>query len=414
MVQYDQFIEKCQSTNEINTINDNELKEMVNSLEIDKKISQSLMVDLIHSLSFFLLGEDIHKAQLAQHSIDIVIKLVNDKETMVNELIRRLKPHLLRTNNSNNKLQKKMYAGLNPKIGLSFKEDEQVSRWKADGGIKYMGLFSLILQILPQDQVSVNLWWIIAGILNLLDDTSDLKRVKLTGVKLLDIFIRHGFQDANRLSFKATGLFKLCEPILSNMCYYGPPSFDDNTSLQVWSIVFPLMQLLYKTEYKDNDRLYHRMITKLASDVILRNMIPRLGLKHEELLLFQLDSLLELLQQLKGYMVTRLQRIVYTLGECIIKDPYFTLFDRTMLKTIQVITKCVEVMPLERTQAHKYNYWGLALLIARKCQQEGKLEVVLEPIQRLTATLSQNGSGLNEEDREKLEPKLKDIDIIFT
>lgn len=73
--------------------------------------------------------------------------------------------------------------------------------------------------------------------------------------------------------------------------------------------------------------------------------------------------------------VILLQRIIYVIGENIVKDHYFTLFDHVVDKIIEFLKiLIVEIIPKERIEAHKFDLFGILVMITIKCDTEGKLE----------------------------------------
>ena len=89
-------------------------------------------------------------------------------------------------------------------------EDEIWTNWRNRGGPRSVGLFYTILKHLRQKDISPNLWWISAGILNMMDDvTQGVENVRLYGVLLLQRFLQTivDSDENNMFSFSSTGLY---------------------------------------------------------------------------------------------------------------------------------------------------------------------------------------------------------------
>lgn len=293
---------------------------------------------------------------------------------------------------------------LKPQIGMSYKEDAQREEWRKRGGLKSIPLFYVVLLHLKNKDVSSNLWWITPGILNLLDDTNDIEGVKLKGVFLLRVFLEHCFDDQGKwVSFSDLGLFELYRPILVNMCYYMPPSYDSNTSLKVLQTVFPTLMSLYRLQFGDGSIRYKHYLGKFLSEIILQILVPRVNLTHESLTEYALDVVCQIIQIQKELSAVHLQRIIYVLGEYLVRNPFFTAFSSLLHGTLNVVSALISHCSKERIVAHKYDFLGLLLIIFEKCQQEGKLtQTRLEKLQTLRLSLEAAGCDFDTDKREIL------------
>ncbi|CAB4256497.1 similar to Saccharomyces cerevisiae YJR136C TTI2 Putative protein of unknown function [Maudiozyma barnettii] len=309
-------------------------------------------------------------------------KYSSDSDGLMNYLIDELKPMLLRSNSSRRKMAN-VHTGLNPTLGFSFEEDTFITGWKANGGLKGIPLFYMVLRHLNKSQISVNLNWIIPGIMNMLDNTSELKMIKMKGVLLLKTFLLYCFESnesttGNWISFKQTGVFEMVDPILKNMCYFLPPSYNEHDSLDILEEVYDTLIVLYKRGL-NNGMMKRKLGTVLLSDIILRHTLPRIGIKYEALLQFQLDSVERIIDILDDNTVIHLQRIIYTFGEYIIRDPFLTTIKNNNIlpKIIDVFNKIVNICPEERIQAHKYDFVAAVCIIFQKYDSEGGVSVEL-------------------------------------
>ena len=267
-------------------------------------------------------------------------------------------------------------------------EDNIRNIWYEKNEIKYIGLFYFILMKLRHKDISGNLSWIIPGILNLMDDTDHLEEVKLPAIQLFHQLLvcfsnDNDNNDFNRwIQIQDTGIYNLFEPILKKMLFFTPPSFKPENTLKIWSTVYPTLIKLYQLQFNYNQHTafnkeqYNDILVQLCSEVILQHNIPRCeGLKYEKLLLFALDQLTIVLRLLGASSVILLQRIIYVIGENIVKDHYFTLFDHVVDKIIEFLKiLIVEIIPKERIEAHKFDLFGILVMITIKCDAEGKLE----------------------------------------
>lgn len=373
--------------NEIPKFSEAELQEIC-ELPIEE-LSRDDIADVVLNLSYLALDKN-GIGQLSLQTLDRIINQdAGSKDQIVDELIDKLRPLLLRTEVPRDVKR----PGLRPNIGLSFKADESRRKWKQNGGMKSIPLFYVVLLHLGHHRLSGNLWWITPGILNLLDDTTDLARIKLKGVLLLKTFLENAFEDDKRwISFRDTGLFKLYEPILKNMCYYLPPVHTAEECIMVWKDVLPTLDALYSLQFKDDPAGYRRRLGDLMSELILQQVIPRINMTNETLALFVLDTLNNQLQNLGEATLYYLSRIIYTLGEYLVRDPFITSFEGILQRTVDCLEVLIALCPPERVKAHKYDFLALVVIMFDKCKQEGKLTNELTTrLRRLVQKLEEAG-----------------------
>ncbi|KAK5780316.1 hypothetical protein RI543_002071 [Arxiozyma heterogenica] len=368
-----------------------------------------LLIQLLECLTFFLcdttiLDEQKRRLELNLNKIWTYLdtKEVEETDIIINTMILHLKPHLLRIKNDKTIKQGNRNVGLNPKLGLFMEEDNLRNEWYQNNETRYIGLFYFILSKLQHKDISGNLSWIIPGILNFMDDTDHLEEIKLPSIQLfyqlLICFNKNNNTSSGSSSSSTcnnsnnkglgrwiqvqdTGIFPLFEPILKNMLFFTPPSFKPEDTLRIWSTVFPTLIKLYQLQTnsysptKFDKYQYNSMLVQLANEVILQHSIPRCeGFKYEKLLLFAINQLITILRLLDAASLIIFQRIIYVIGETMVKDPFFTLFDSIVDKIIEFIKiLIVELIPKERIEAHRYDIMGLIIMITIKCETEGKL-----------------------------------------
>lgn len=364
------------------------------------------LVQLVESLTYFIFDKESQSSK--ERLVSVTNKIWsnieishNEKTPIINILIEDLRPHLLRTKNEKVVKQANKNVGLNPKLGLSMQEDSMREQWHRNNEFKYIGTFSFILMKFRHQDISSNLWWVIPGILNMMDDTSYFDDVKLPSIRLfyqlLECFTKDGSNSASKwLSIKDTGIYDLFEPTLKNMLFFTPPSFPKKQTLQIWSVVYPVLIKLYELQFNflaEDSQQYHEKLITLCNEVILQHSIPRCGFKYEELLLFALNQLIQLLQIVGQSSVLIFQRIIYVIGETLISDPFFTLFDSVIDASIKLIDNLIEICPKDRLRAHRFDLVGLAFIIAVKCDKEGRLEgnSILNSLQHLVYKLNAHG-----------------------
>ncbi|QLQ79982.1 hypothetical protein HG537_0C06310 [Torulaspora globosa] len=400
------FISRFQ-WNQLPNISEPELAEICD-LRIEE-LPQEVITDLVLSLSYLSLDQD----GIGKLSLKTIDRLINRDESwrdqIVDSLIESVQPMLLRT-----EVQRDVQRpGLRPNTGFSFKEDESRRKWKQNGGMKSIPLIYVILLHLSHRRLSGNLWWITPGILNLLDDTTDLVGIKLRGVLLLRTFLQNVFQDDEHwVSFKDTGLFKLYEPILKNMCYYLPPVHSAEECITVWKEVFPTLDALYLLQFKESSAEYRINLGDFMSELILQQMIPRINMTSEPLAIFMLETLKDQLQKLGETSLYYLSRVIYTLGEYLVRDPFVTAFGEILDRIIACLEVLLSVCPPDRIAAHKYDFLALIAILWDKCKQEGKLTAPLaDKFRLLVRTLKSKGCDFTDD---KIElTKVKDIGELF-
>lgn len=342
-------------------------------------ITVSDEVNLIESLSYHSIspGVDIQINTDVLQTIDYYFQRnKSEHDEIMCVLISKLQPLLLKRK-SNFELKEQRNLGLKPTLGMSLKEDNLMQAWVSQGGLKGIPLFYVILLHLKRRDISTNLSWIIPGILNILDDTTDIRRIKLRGVLLLQTLLNHTFMnetnDSKWIQFSSTGLFPLFEKTLINMCYFLPPSYNADETIAIWRVVFPTIQSLYKVEFLDNYTKYQYHLEKFMSEIILQNIIPRASLAYENLTLYALECTMNILRLQREGSVVHLQRLIFVLGEYIVRNPFYTTFPKLISKTLSVVSTLIKVCPNERIVAHRFDILSLILVTYDKCSQEDAL-----------------------------------------
>lgn len=356
-------------------VSDEELNHICSTLLVHATVNIEDTFEVLQCLSYFTLDAGPRGAMCLE-IFEKVINILYDQDQLTHDeildrLINKLRPLLLRI--SENERQPTGNA-LKPHIGMSYKEDEQRREWKEQGGLKSIPFFYVVLRHLQNRDVSSNVWWITPGILNLLDDTNDINGVKLKGVFLLGVFLEYCFGDQkNWVSFYDLGLFELYRPVLLNMCYYLPPAYDSGTSLQIMKTVFPVLNSLYRLQFFDSDLDYKYHLGQFLSEILLQNLVPRINLSSEPLTEYALQIISEMIKLLGTSSAVHLQRIVYVIGEYLVRNPFFTAFESLMHGTLNIIETLIVTCADDRIVAHKYDFLGLLLITLGKCKQEGKL-----------------------------------------
>ncbi|AJR71591.1 BMC_2a_G0031800.mRNA.1.CDS.1 [Saccharomyces cerevisiae] len=342
-------------------------------------ITVSDEVNLIESLSYHSIspGVDIQINTDVLQTIDYYFQRnKSEHDEIMCVLISKLQPLLLKRK-SNFELKEQRNLGLKPTLGMSLKEDNLMQAWVSQGGLKGIPLFYVILLHLKRRDISTNLSWIIPGILNILDDTTDIRRIKLRGVLLLQTLLNHTFMnetnDSKWIQFSSTGLFPLFEKTLINMCYFLPPSYNADETIAIWWVVFPTIQSLYRVEFLDNYTKYQYHLEKFMSEIILQNIIPRASLAYENLTLYALECTMNILRLQREGSVVHLQRLIFVLGEYIVRNPFYTTFPKLISKTLSVVSTLIKVCPNERIVAHRFDILSLILVTYDKCSQEDAL-----------------------------------------
>ncbi|QLG73057.1 hypothetical protein HG535_0E01410 [Zygotorulaspora mrakii] len=362
---------------------------------------REVIIETVQNLSYKSLNDN-GVGELVIRTLKTLLS--NSQVNICEDLISRLVPMLPR-------IKVKDDAGtstsLNPQLGMSLGDDEARRTWRMNGGLKSIPFMYAVLFNLKHSQVSSNLWWITPGILNILDDTTDLLNIRLKGVLLVRTFLEECFDDEKHwISFHDTGLYALYEPILFNMCYSLPPGYSSQDSLAIWKVVFPSLNVLYRLQFKHNDTAYRHHLGKLLSQLLLQNVIPRINLTDENLTLFALQAIVVIIKCLDTAIVSHFQRIVYTLGEYLIRNAFFTAFSTLMNGTLDVISALIDVCPSERLLAHKYDILAMILITFEKCQTEGKLtDDLVTRLKDMVQLLESKGCDLAADKHEILKTK---------
>lgn len=157
------------------------------------------------------------------------------------------------------------------------------------------------------------------------------------------------------------------------MCYFLPPSYNADETIAIWRVVFPTIQSLYKVEFLDNYTKYQYHLEKFMSEIILQNIIPRASLAYENLTLYALECTMNILRLQREGSVVHLQRLIFVLGEYIVRNPFYTTFPKLISKTLSVVSTLIKVCPNERIVAHRFDILSLILVTYDKCSQEDAL-----------------------------------------
>ena len=371
--------------------------------------------NIIRCVSYYSLHPDLATREAV---IEFFDRNSNDFDQLQDFLIQSLKPKLLRSNTDTNLRRGgsngigNLQRGLNPALGFSFEEDKQISAWKKNGGIKNFSLFYLILRTMRNKQVSLNLHWIIPGIMNMLDNTTDMKMIKMNGVLLLRTFLSYSFQNDidsqsnNWISFQQTGIFEMVEPILLNLCYFLPPSYNEHESLDIHEQVYETLIVLYEQSLEDAE-MKRRIGRVLLSDIIIRHTIPRIGIKYESLLEYQLTMIENITSILKKSIIKYLQRILFTFGKFIIGDPFVTTTNKNIiLHLVRILNVLVNVCDAERIQRHRYDFMLIICLIAEKYESEGEMtDTLRHSLKEIFDNLETKGCNVIEISRELKQKK---------
>ncbi|QHS74361.1 Tti2p [Saccharomyces paradoxus] len=361
-------------------------------------------IKLIESLSYRSIspGLDIQINKDVLETIDQYFQRSKSRhDEIMGALISTLQPLLLK-GKSHSELKEQHNLGLKPTLGMSLKEDNFIQTWVSQGGLKSIPLFYVILLHLKRKDISTNLSWIIPGILNILDDTTDIRKIKLRGVLLLQTLLNHTFMneinDSKWIQFSNTGLFPLFEKTLINMCYFLPPSYNADETIAIWRIVFPTIHSLYRVEFFDDYTRYQYHLEKFMSEILLQSIIPRASVTYENLTLYALETATNILKLQKEGSVVHLQRLIFVLGEYIVRNPFYSTFPKLVSKTLSVIGTLINICPNERIVAHKFDILSLILVTYDKCSQEDALnESVLEQCKETIKRLLDCDCGMEDQ-----------------
>lgn len=334
-------------------------------------------VTLIEKMTYFLI-RDLKVNHEVLGAIDYIWGNIEDPLMFHRELVGKLKPNLppIQKKISKNGKFQPINRGLNPQLSFNQNGENVMKLWLQRQSWKCYGLFYLVLSKIPSSEVSSSLNWIIPGILNLLDDTEDLKGIKLVGVVLLNKWL-DCYGDDRWLQFSQIGIYDIIEPILFNMLHLVPPLYSMEDTLQIWEILYPTILHLYRVQFDGNKRKYDIQLQILISKNILQYSIPHCELKWDKLSEYQLVQLKELVVEIGESSVILVTRIIYTLGEILVKSPYITLFPNIMHAVLQVVQVLIEVVPEERITSHRFDIIGLVVILSKKCSEEGVQDAAL-------------------------------------
>ncbi|CCE61708.1 hypothetical protein TPHA_0B00360 [Tetrapisispora phaffii CBS 4417] len=396
-------------------LNDDVVRRMCEYISHNKNGSNSvnLKIKCIQFVSYCVLGDIVTKeiSDLSATTVDSVLsKNIDDKDIIMDGLIANIQNLLYKPSNSfANVRSKSLGSGLNPKLGFNRTDETNLEQWKLNGGLYSIPLLHVILRHLDRKHFSSNIWWITPAILNLLDDTSDLHKIKLKGVKALQTLLKYPFcslpngKESQWISFEQTGLFGIFEPILVNMTYFLPPSYPAKETCIIYESIFPALILLYKRQYENNEVQYKTCLQKLLSDNILTNIFPRIVSEHESLTLTTIKFTNQLINELKENITILLSRFIFVLGEYFVKNPFFTTSIAIVEETIKLISLLINFAPIERLNCHKYDFTALLIIIYEKNDLEGTLDSdLLDKLKTTWDSLIDKKCGLDKNEMEQL------------
>ncbi|SCU80708.1 LANO_0B00936g1_1 [Lachancea nothofagi CBS 11611] len=374
------------------------------------ELNKSQRIKSIICISYYCL-ENKYKPDLMKRCLDCACQELD--ESSLSLIIEDLRSMLVQIKNSQvsneGRFKDQEMLALNSNKGFNFAEDKIRSDWHEGGGRRSIPLFFMVLSQLKHRDISSNLWWITPGILNLMDDTSDLEGIKLGGVVLLRQFLTQtiDLNDTVHFNFTNTGLAKVFEPILTSLWYHFPPSTDPQLTEKIWETVFTTLIPLYQVEYSQNRSLYYKSVSKFLSEIILQATLPRVATEYPELTLKVLKFVDTTIDILKERSVAHLQRLIYVLGEFLIRNGYITLFMPLVHQIVLTLTKLVVVCSRSRIVGHKYDLLACVTILSEKCFSEGTLDdETSAQFHAFVNLLKSKGCSWNQDERQLLNNSL--------
>ncbi|SCU92450.1 LAFA_0F10616g1_1 [Lachancea sp. 'fantastica'] len=386
-------------------------------LECSNSLTAADRVRSLKSMGYFCLGPQISFPMRIE--CENCFKAVSDSKSLA-LIIQDLRPMLLQVKNSRlseqGRFKQQELSGLNPKKGLAFKEDEIRSNWAQQGGTRTVSLFYVVLGQLKIKDVSSNLGWIVPGILNLMDDTSDLEGIKLQGAVLLERFLTEtvGFSSQPQFDFSGTGLFKVFEPILTSMWYHFPQSTDPNLTKKIWGTVFPTLIALYRVEFITRPELLYENVSKFLSEVLLQVTLPRIAISYPDLTIDTVDRVGACVQILGERSVIHLQRAIHVFGDYLIRSVQIQDLKNILHSVFTVLKAFIDNCPKDRVIAHRYNLLACALVACERTLTEQKLqedENVQRECRSLIKALEVKGVVWTEEERQLMKSRVSSLDL---
>ncbi|CEP60980.1 Tti2p LALA0_S02e04060g [Lachancea lanzarotensis] len=385
-------------------------------IDCSNSLTNADRVRSLESVSYFCLSPQI-SPQL-KNECESCFRAVLNEESLAT-IIDDIRPMLLQVKNSRiseqGRLRQQEALILNPKKGLVFEEDDIRSKWAQVGGKRTISLFYVVLGQLRTKDVSSNLGWIVPGILNLMDDTSDLEGIKLQGVLLLKRFLSEtvGYSYQPQFDFSSTGLVKAFEPILTSMWYHFPQSTDPVLTKKIWDTVFPTLIALYRVEYSSRPQQLSENVSKFLSEVLLQVTIPRIAMDYPDLTIDTLKRIETCVQILREKSVIHLQRVIHVSGEYLICNVHIRNLKHIAHSVVSVLEAFIEECPTDRIIAHRYNLLACALVMCERSFAEEKLqgeEVYIE-CRSLIKALNSKGVVWTDEERQTVNGRAKSMDI---
>ncbi|SCU78854.1 LADA_0A08108g1_1 [Lachancea dasiensis] len=373
-------------------------------------LTEEEVVNTVKCLSYYCLNST-YTIELRKKVLDDIKRATNKERlsTIVHDLRAMLMQIKREKISAQGRLKSEETFMLKPQRGFSFTDDKVRSEWAAQGGKRSIPLFYVVLGQLEHGEISSNLWWITPGILNILDDTSELEGIKLQGVVLLRQFLTQTVDVTHtaQFNFAGSGLFKLFEPILLSLWYHFPPSTDPELSGKIWETVSSTLLALYQVQFAYDPTQYHRFVHKFLSETILQATLPRIAVEYTDLTVKVLKIVDSTIDILGPKSVAHMQRLIYVIGEHLVRNAFVTLFMPLVHQITATLTKVVIACPEERVAAHKYDFLGCVLILSEKCHSEGTLDdKTALSFHEFVLLLKSRGCEWEQEEREQLSGKL--------
>ncbi|CUS24942.1 LAQU0S22e00628g1_1 [Lachancea quebecensis] len=375
-------------------------------LEEHTQLSPNELAAAIKGVSYYCLDERLQH-ETRSRCFECIKAVMNPE--IWEKLAEDLRAMLIQLRNdqisSAGRLKSSKKFSLKPTKGFSLEEEKVRDKWQKNGGKQSIPLFYVVLTHIKHRDISSNLWWITPGILNLIDDTTDLEGTKLQGFVLLRQFLTKSIDltDTNHFDFANTGLFKMFDSSLKSLWYHFPPSTEPLLTARIWDLVFSTFIPLCKAQFAKDCASYDLHISQFMSEILLQATLPRIAADHKNLTLQVLQYMEDIFDILGRKSVAHLQRIIFIIGEHLIRNAFITLFMPLVHKVLSTLTHLVDVCPEERVTAHKYDLLACALILSGKCHLEGTLDnETSSRLRKYLQALRQRGCTWDAEERKKL------------
>lgn len=403
----DTFNDRIESSLSYNPSSDEVLEVCSSVVELKRNLSARVCATTVRCIAYFCYDDSLPETTRSKCLQSITLVIDPEVLTLLIEDLRSMLMQIKNNKVSNGgRLRNSDAFALNPSKGFSFEEDKVRNDWQENGGLRSIPLFHVVLSHIKHRDISSNLWWITPGILNLIDDTSDIEKIKLQGVLLLRRFLVEtlDLSDDAHFNFANTGLFTIYHNTLTSMWYHFPPSTERALTAKIWDAIFSTIIPLIKAQfYKDSDA-YKLHVSSFLSEILLQTTLPRIANEYTELTLQVLQYVDEAVQILGEKSVPHMQRMIYVLGEQLVRNPFITLFMPLVHQVLSSLIQLIEVCPSTRVVAHKYDFLACALTLGEKCANEGELnEKTKLKLMEYLKLLSANGCTWTSEERQMLE-----------